>query len=270
MRNLCLVLLVSLGSSLSQAKTLLISDMDDTLKVAHVQDLLSAAVNAFDDKTRFAGMSELYQDLQKHAAVEIAYVSRAPEWLMKGTHQKFLANGNFPKGIYIGRRVNDPSGAEFKLQVIRDLVAEKVPSKLILVGDNGERDAEIYGILAQEFRAQGIEVYQFIRILYDEHFDPSFVAPLVAAQVGFVTPVEIALELEKAGVMDASVADGLIAYLSRKLIKPEAQFPKNEVMFSYFQMCGDYSYPWGDYMKRNRYIPHLVEKIEFNCGVNLK
>lgn len=276
MRYLSLLLFLVVGTSGAQAKTLLISDMDDTLKVAHVRDIVSAAMNALDDKTRFAGMSELYQDLAKHSDVEIAYVSRAPEWLMKGIHQRFLVNGNFPEGYYTGRKVNDPAGDEFKLNTIRTLVDQVRPRKVILVGDNGQRDPAIYEMLAQEFRSQGIETYQFIRILYTDYLaldmvltPMSSVTALKDGQVGFVTPVEIALELESAGILETKLADNLIAYLSRKLIKPEGQFPKNEVMFSYFQVCSDYEYSWDKHLKKNRYIPHLVEKIEFNCGVDL-
>lgn len=274
MRSLRLaVLCVLIGFSSAQAKTLLISDMDDTLKVANVQNILAAALHAFDDRTRFVGMAELYQDLAKYSQVEIAYVSRAPEFLLKGTHLRFLQNGGFPEGFYTGRKNEDLSGDirgdGFKPAAIMALVQEVRPSKVILVGDNGERDPAVYDLVARELRSQGIEVHQFIRVLYAEAPTQDFVVPLMQDQVGFVTPVEIVLELERAGIVETSVADDMVAYLSRKLIKPEGQVSKDEVMFAYFQVCSDYFYDWKPHLNKNRYIPHLVEKLELNCGVDL-
>jgi len=54
-------LLISLTSF---GKALVISDIDDTIKVTNVASPLRAIGSAFDDRNRFAGMSELYQVLQ--------------------------------------------------------------------------------------------------------------------------------------------------------------------------------------------------------------
>ncbi len=81
MKSVSLLAIVFLFLSVGQAKTLLVSDVDDTIKLANVLDLSSAASYSFDEKSRFLGMSELFDLIKKDTSdLSIYYVSRAPAW----------------------------------------------------------------------------------------------------------------------------------------------------------------------------------------------
>lgn len=253
-----LTLLVFIFTVQAQARVLLVSDIDDTVKVAHVLDLTRAAKYSFDEKTRFVGMSELYNAITRDRPdTDVLYLSRAPEWFMKGTHTRFLQRGNFPEGLYIGR--TKYSSAVHKLNNIREQIYKNNPDTVIMVGDNGEQDADIYAQISAEFANSGIRFLQFVRIAYNQK------EGLFADQVGFVTPVEVALELEKEGVLQATSVQTLMSSVLPKILGERGRPSSGEVAFPYFVKCKNFVWTWDQELARFPELVFLKTRINSVC-----
>jgi hypothetical protein len=144
-----------------------ISDIDDTVKVSEVLDRRKLIQNTFLLPFReVAGMAELYRDWARRGAA-FHFVSASP-WQLYEPLADFAQQAGFPPSTYHLRRVRlkdrsvlsllaDPLTA--KLQVIEPLLATYPRRRLILVGDSGERDPEVYGRLAEGHPEQVLRIY---------------------------------------------------------------------------------------------------------------
>ncbi|WP_413944731.1 phosphatase domain-containing protein [Bdellovibrio sp. HCB-162] len=250
----------------AHAQTLFVSDVDDTIKLANVQDISEAARYAFDDKSRFIGMSELYNLFaQEQSNLSIVYLSKAPEWFMKGTHKSFLANGKFPAGTYIGRTNYDAD--VHKLKNLRKLMNDIKPRKVVFIGDNGEQDPEVYNTIVKEYANQGIEFHQFIRIVYSKSFFVEWGAKLWEDQIGFVTPIEIALEMEKEHLLSTQAVQTMMSTVAVDIVKSKAYGSEGIVAFPYFVNCSDFVWKWDDSLSRFDIMTLLKARIVDRCRI---
>lgn len=263
-----LLIFIFFSSVFGHAQTLLVSDIDDTIKLAHIKDLSEAARYAFDDKSRFMGMSELYHLLaQDQSNFKVVYLSKAPRWLMGRTHQNFLNNGKFPVGEYIPR--TDYGADEHKLKSIRNLMNSMKPRKVILIGDNGEQDAEIYSQIAKEYANQGIEIYQFIRIVYASSKLGNVGARVYRGQIGFVTPIEIGLELEKERILEAASVRWLVENVGKAVASEKFFVADGDVAFPRFVNCTDFVWKWDDSLVRFESLRVLKARLVERCKLRL-
>lgn len=185
------ILLALLFSSMAvHAKTLIVSDIDDTIKASHVRNKMDSAANALVTTIAFKGMSDTFDVVLNSGDAEIIYVTNALEIMMKSSHTKFIENNKFPKGkIYL----RTGSADHHKLNSIRKHIDDD-PSidRLILVGDNGERDITFYNQIRQEYKDRLLVINTYIRIVYSV---PYKVLPLEEGQKGFVSPLELLTDL---------------------------------------------------------------------------
>ena len=98
------------------AQTLLISDIDDTVKVSHIRSLKGAVSNAFRTNNIFKGMADLYKSVAKDSGAKIIYLTNAPEKILGYSHTRTLKNGRFPKGELLLRNL------EFHRMFIKSLL----------------------------------------------------------------------------------------------------------------------------------------------------
>lgn len=261
----CLAIFIFFWSVCGAAQTLLISDIDDTIKVANVKDISEAAFWAFDNESRFTGMSDLYRLLaQEHADLKIVYLSKAPRWLLGSTHQKFLANGRFPAGQYIPR--TEYSSETHKLRNIRKLMDSLRPRKVLLFGDNGEQDVEVYSQIVNEYAHQGIEFHQFIRIVYASGKHEEGV-PLRDEQIGFVSPIEVSLELEKERLLGETSVRWMIENPGLYIINDRSPVA-GDWAFPSFVNCADFQWKWDESLVRFELLPELKARLVARCKVH--
>ncbi len=153
-----------------------ISDIDDTIKVTNVRVRKQMLANTFlHNYLPVPGMTGLYSGwATKNPNYVFYYVSASP-WQIFGDLEDFLKKEKFPPGVLVLKRFR-ASGRQlwslfespqaYKLPVLRDLFKRYPHRHFILVGDSGERDPEIYGILAREYPRQVLHIY--IRDLGDK------------------------------------------------------------------------------------------------------
>lgn len=147
--SFCALLVLTLNSA--SARTVVISDIDDTIKMTGVlNNKLHVGFNGVFSKKAFAGMSELYNEY--HAkGYGIYYVSGSPKFI-DCRIEDFLDLREFPQSDQ--RFLKDKISSDtykFKMESIRNVIAKENPTSLILIGDDTEHDPDVYNDISKEY-----------------------------------------------------------------------------------------------------------------------
>lgn len=156
MKILLALLLVICSLSNLYAKTLVVTDIDDTIKYTNVLDKSDAVYNALFSKRAFSGMSELFQEFNKTGAI-IYYVSGSPK-ILSNKISDFMSYNKFPQSTNVILKGIEHT-YDFKLKTISTLIDEIMPDKIILIGDDTEFDPEIYAELSKHYKVDQIFIH---------------------------------------------------------------------------------------------------------------
>lgn len=142
-----------------EARYAVVTDIDDTLLKTHVTSLLKWRAlwhTLFDNahtRVAFEGAAELYRALNYGPEGErddnpVFYLSRSP-WNLYGMLESFLDRRGFPRGPIFLRDVGigysaPGSEAGHKAATLLRLIGDFPGLQFVLIGDSGERDADIY------------------------------------------------------------------------------------------------------------------------------
>jgi hypothetical protein len=271
MKKLLSLALLFLITSPVYSRILLISDVDDTIKVSFVLDPNSVIANVPMVSNVFMGMPELYHDIAKVPSLSaIKYLSNAPRGAVANLHKRFLRLNNFPQGDLIPRRLRDTTtGNNHKLISIRGFIRQYHPQALLLIGDNGEADAEIYAIIRKEFPQ--IPALTFIRLAYSSYgFSNNYGKPLYQGQAGFVSSVDIATSLYHQGVFSMETLSQHVLKVVPAILKEGYRVERGQAMaFPEWYDCRDFSLPQMPILadlKAHELLQKYVEKVQFRCN----
>lgn len=246
---------------LSQVETLLISDVDDTLKVAHVLNKLDLVQNGMRTDNPFLGMSSLYQlRVKNEPGLVIAYVSNAYKIIMNNKHKDLLKKAQFPEGEVILRE--NPVDNEHKNNAIRALVAKHNPKKLILIGDNAEGDPEIYAKAAEEFKRLDIEVY--IHQIYSTKASKEKGTALHPGQIGYTTAVDLAMMWFGQNWIRQQDMQTWIAQIVPLVLKEKENLSSGVLAFPEWMNCKDFTAPANE-LVNDELLVQYVEKRNRRC-----
>lgn len=228
------------GPSVALAKILVISDIDDTLKVSHVLSTVGAVSSAFDDDSHFIGMAEIFQDLKKHHKdIEFHYVSLAPKILMSERHQSFLEENGFPiTKLHMNPGVRQDS--QLKQKIIRKLLKGTKPELVIYFGDNGQFDVVVYDQMVKEFPQ--IPTVTYIREAYSKYGDSEY--PTLSSQVGFVTSVEVVVDLINKSLLPIESYAPVESMVYETLVQGGDGDIMGAMVFPWWQDCRDFKWQW--------------------------
>lgn len=145
-------LLILLFGNLCLASPLVIvSDIDDTVKVTNVQNA-GDAIGSINSKESFVGMSQLYSSLiNQSEQSQIFYVTGSPT-LLKNSTLEFLLD----TGLFLGSSLTTNSGVEdvleYKVNAIRKILnGLSQDAVIILIGDDTQKDPAVYDKIIKEF-----------------------------------------------------------------------------------------------------------------------
>lgn len=243
MKSLCTSLLFLFISHLSFAvdtnRILLVSDIDDTIKISHVLDKSEALKNALKVWQPFLGMPELYNlikaNLQSH--LEISYVSNAPESLMYRVHRAFLGLNNFPDGdLFLSKAL---VAKTHKYSTITKLIKESNPTLVLLVGDNGEQDAVVYSQVQNTF--PDLDIRAYIHFVYSPLNTNETAKPLRLNQEAFATSGELAYLFSQMGLVSSTDLLSFVGELVQESIA-KTQGDDN-LLFPEWMDCRSYKSP---------------------------
>lgn len=256
-----LFVLIYFYSELSFSKTLIVTDIDDTIKIAHV--LEEPVSYATEYESRFKGMSDLYHALLNELPdSKIVYLTNAYSFIMKNNHKKFLSQGGFPKGELLLRSFGE--GSDYKKVQLRNLIHRENPDQVILLGDNGEMDIDHYDVIAREFKSENIQFYQYVRILYSP-IAKDKILPLRANQVGFVTPIEIVLNLKNKKVVSERFSQELFQIIGSEIMSDVPTAKYTPQYFPNWMRCEKFEWP-NDVSRESQIVKDVYELVTHLCA----
>lgn len=152
-----------------------ISDIDDTIIVSHSTRMIRKLWLLLfrNSKTRkpFPGVDSFYQALEqgtdRHFNHPFFYVSSS-EWNLYDLLEDFCTYNKLPKGVFLLQELKEgllqfkKSGGgnhEHKYHKIKHLLTTYPALQFVLIGDNGQRDPEIYYRIASEFPGRIKAIY---------------------------------------------------------------------------------------------------------------
>lgn len=156
---------------------IVVSDIDDTIKISDVRNKSELLKNTFLRPFRPApGMPELYRVFASRGAF-FFYVSASP-WQLYSELRAFAFMSGYPEGVYRMKyfRLKDTDFLnlfqkpfEYKTATIEPILKSMPGHSFILIGDSGEKDPEAYASLAEKYPAQVKRV--LIRMVYEDEKD---------------------------------------------------------------------------------------------------
>ncbi|MEZ5864592.1 MAG: phosphatase domain-containing protein [Geminicoccaceae bacterium] len=138
---------------------MVISDFDDTVVATGVANKIRMIsrmlMKSAESRVAFAGVAELYRQLADgvggHERNPLLYVSRGP-WVIYETLEAFFKLHRFPERPVLflrewGLRFRPPfirSDHDHKIEIINELMAVSPDLPVVLIGDSGQHDPEMY------------------------------------------------------------------------------------------------------------------------------
>ncbi len=200
-----LALIPTLSLNSFAARNLLISDIDDTVKITGIHSGNTVG-HALGTTNEFAGMSMLYNGCADSFGMDgkVEYLTAAPGQL-DNLGLDFLREAGFPPGretvgnfVVSGRDAQMETSGEFKARKLIEIYEKEKPELMILVGDNGEQDIDAYGALMKYVSGHNgaIRVYSFIHHVYESEGKGRAIP---AGQVPFLTSADLAVQFANRG-----------------------------------------------------------------------
>jgi len=156
------------------ARYVVISDIDDTVVYTGVANTLKMMWRLFaqgaQSRVAFPGVTALYQALHNGDSGQernpLLYVSRGP-WVIYEVLEEFFQRHNIPVGPVLflrewGLTPQHPlprREKDYKLAVIRAMVALYGDLPFVLIGDSGQHDPEMYTQIVREHPGRVLAIY---------------------------------------------------------------------------------------------------------------
>lgn len=145
-----------------------VSDIDDTVLQTYVSQRLkmiwvTLSGNAYT-RMPFEGTSELYRALVAGASGQadnpVFYVSKSP-WNLYDFLVDFLDYHDLPRGPLLLRDIGlrEAPPLDHKTEAVRHLLETYAALPFVLIGDSGERDADIYLATAERYPGRVLAIY---------------------------------------------------------------------------------------------------------------
>lgn len=219
----CILLLLPV---LGFSKTLVISDIDDTIKISHIRNTWDMLRTGISSRPNFKGMSQLYRLIsQELKDSSFYYVTNTPK-LIKWPHRKFIARHHYPQGKILFR--GKDSSQMNKLNRFKEILSEQSPDRVIFFGDNGEYDSFAFHEIQKVY--PDIEMLIFVRIAYPMNgLDDG---GIYEGQSGFITAAEPALLLLDRGILSTQGVSKLVKKVTQGVTEESSY---NSVTRSWYQ-----------------------------------
>jgi len=145
-----------------------ISDIDDTIIVSYTADFFkrigTLAFTAPQKRKTIGFTQKLFEEFKKQD-VRVFYVSKSESNLF-AMLTAFIELNNLPKGMLIltpylkfGQLLHPKKGRDYKLKNIRFIFENSGTKDFVLMGDDSQRDMEIYTDIAKEFPERVMKIY---------------------------------------------------------------------------------------------------------------
>lgn len=165
-RNGFLILFLCAYSFAAFSKTLVFSDIDDTIKKAYTLGGVEG-YKVFLKKQPFIHTRDLFLDIYHlHNAdkdqIEFFYVSAAPRFTFNG--KDWIKDHNFPNGPVILKTLkNGGETFQYKYLNIKNIILDRMKKdkdlSVIFFGDNSQYDPKVYLAVVQDLNLKNAQIY---------------------------------------------------------------------------------------------------------------
>lgn len=171
--NCLLFLCLFLYSFQVYSKTIVVSDIDDTIKKSNSAGKGAEQIYHFLRKVPYLEMRDFFNEIRENEKargeiVKFYYVSAAKSFTFNA--QKWLQKNHFPLGRSTLKSMSEKrSTFDFKYAVIKQIILDEMnsldiegnePLEFLMFGDNAQVDADVYSKLSKEF---GLNARIYIR-----------------------------------------------------------------------------------------------------------
>lgn len=264
MKRLLLFLFIS--SDVFSAQTVLISDIDDTIKITGVKNIRLVAYAGRD--VEFFRLSDLYNYFickgkpvsclsSKGKGVfnkNIIYVTGAPGFIRR-LGQNFLEDNAYPYPQNTLWKDISQSTLDFKKEIIEKYILSRSPhNKYILIGDNGEYDPQVYKYLKEKYPKRILAT--FIHMIYLPEGEKHRLLP---GQKAYLTSVDLAVHFYNMKKIDGDKLKRLINQSLQEIKKGRNTIVKKWFACKYFQKMNWFPKVKGSWPGLNRFKKALFE-----------
>ncbi len=161
--KLFISLMSVLFCALIEARVVVISDIDDTIKKANSEGTSSGRTWHFFRKRIYPEMRDLFQELDSFYSskgVDFFYVSAAPDAIFD--QYEWLDKHQFPSGKAFLRQWGDGSIYKYKRRVILRILSryrDVGELKVFFFGDNSSEDAKVYLDAVKELNLKEASIF---------------------------------------------------------------------------------------------------------------
>ncbi len=221
-KHILFPLLTLLLSPSLMSKTLIVSDIDDTIKRTNVlgTGILTGGLGV---RNSFQGLSHLYTSILCQGLegatfdycinnkgmfhkeeIVMAYVTGAPGSI-HSVGREFLQISQFPNGLFLGRPDMGINTKEFKISAISEMIeASEDVTDVILIGDNGEYDPEAYHEVTKRF--PNINFVTYIHTVYNRDkglldYFSRVGSSLAVDQIPYLSAVDLGIDFVSRGLI---------------------------------------------------------------------
>ncbi|MBT7670052.1 MAG: DUF2183 domain-containing protein, partial [Bdellovibrionales bacterium] len=127
---------------------ILLSDLDDTLKITNHSGGVSRLYRALWSTKVFAGMERLYQQISDDSS-DFYIVSASPK-LIRSRVKRLLRKRGLNHAKVVLKKIRDGKTYNYKVGAIKHILSQTT-GRLILVGDDTSHDPEVYDYIMQNY-----------------------------------------------------------------------------------------------------------------------
>lgn len=247
-------------------KTLVVVNVEDTLKISHVRNFWDSLNYVNSTRKRFMGTSDAFSLLARHNPdFKFVYLTQSPQLVMGKNEREFLNKNDFPKGSHATYDSNQD--AALRLKVVSDVIDIHKPQRVILVSHNGSPDTEVFHKLTAQFKE--IVFIPYIHIVYSTLSISEVGNVLFPEQTGYVTTVELLLDWQQRGLIDVAGAVPLMRALKDRILVENVEASGiYEYGIPSFVNCDDFQWRWtvdGVYQFLAPLREHLINRCHMQA-----
>jgi hypothetical protein len=242
--------------------TLVIVQVEDTLKLSHVQNFWDSLNYSTDTKQRFVGMNAALSQLARMSPdKDFVYLTQEPELAAGMAEMDFVNKNGFPRGQFM--TYSSLSDKVIQTKMLRKIIKAYSPAQVILLSHNGGLDPEIFHEIAAEFRS--IPFLQYIHVVYSTSSSSEMGSFLFPEQIGYVTAVELLVDWQLKRLTGFSEMSTLVKTLIPRVVA-ENSGAKGilEYAIPSFMSCDDFEWKWSVKSEYSFLVP-LRDRLVDRC-----
>lgn len=229
-------------------KTLVIANVEDTLKISHVRNFWDSLNYTASTRKRFLGMSELFNSLANHNPdFQFIYLTQSPDLVAGKNEREFLSQNGFPRGSSYSYESNSDKAS--RLNILKRLVTLHQAQRVLLLSHNGAVDVQAFHDLVEQL--PNVSFFPYIHIVYSTQAISEVGSALFSEQTGYVTSVELLVDWQQKGFVEFADVFTTLQILKDRILSENVE---TSGLFEYgipsFVKCDDFQWGWsveGDY-----------------------